>query len=193
MNPWAKYFFERFYPYLSLTVIIGMALTGVVIDRNLFRPISFVVACLTIFYIAFLLRLNNDIKDYDSDRIAFPNRALPRGLISKRDAENALRFLVYGLIIGAVLLFITYWGNTRVALLLTAAYLWLLLKDFYAKKCQECGTQTGKRRKDKEDKLPGTEGGTRTLMMLPPPDFESGASTNSATSASCSGPASIAN
>lgn len=137
MNPWTTYFIERFNPVFFLTVIIGMALSGVVIDRNLFRLSTFVVSCMILFYTAFLLRLNNDINDYDKDCIAFPNRALPRGLISKRDAKHALRNLEYGLLLFAVLIFVVFWGNTRVALLLTSAYFWLLLNEFYAKKWLE--------------------------------------------------------
>ena len=34
-----------------------------------------------------------------------------------------------------------------------------------------------------QEKIYGTEGGNRTRTMSPPPDFESGASTSSATSA----------
>lgn len=134
MHPWTKYFVERFNPLFSLVVIIGMALSGVVIDGNLFHLTSFVVACMTIFYIAFIIRLNNDVKDYEKDCIAFRDRALPRGLISKKNAMHLLRILKYGITLYVVILFIIYWGNTRLALLLTSIYLGLLLNDFFAKK-----------------------------------------------------------
>jgi 4-hydroxybenzoate polyprenyltransferase len=133
MLAWITYFIERYNPLLSLTVIIGIALTGVVINHRQFEPFPFIISCLTIFYISFLLRLHNDINDFEKDKIAFPKRVLQSGLISKSEARLALKFLEYGLAVYLLFLFFIGWGNTKIALILATAYLWFLLHDFYAK------------------------------------------------------------
>lgn len=133
MHPWAKYFLERYNPLFSIVVIIGISLSGVLLNRSYFQPLPFVISCLALFYSTFLLRLRGDIKDLERDRIAFPNRPLPRGLISKKEAEEALYYLKLGLVVFFAVLFIFSYANTRLALLLASLYLWLLLQDFYAK------------------------------------------------------------
>ncbi len=137
MDQWTTYFIERLSPLVTLAVIFGIATTGVILDKNLFQPFPFVVSCFTIFYIAFILRLKNDVDDYEKDCIAFPQRALPRGVLSKKDAILVLRYLEYGLIIYFAMLFIFSWGITRANTFITALYLWFLLHDFYAKQWLE--------------------------------------------------------
>jgi len=115
-------------------VIIGFALTGTILDGNMFTPFPFVVSCLVIFYMAFLLRLKNDFQDFDKDSIAFPERALPRGVLSKKEAEHAIHYLQYGLFGYFAVILIFYPAFTRLMLLLTGGYLWLILHNFYAEK-----------------------------------------------------------
>ena len=133
MQPWTRYFLERLNPLLSLPIIVGIAISGVVLNKNLFQLLPFILSSIFLFYIAFVLRLNNDLEDYDRDAIAFPHRALPRKLLSKNMVQKALRFLDLGLIFFFVILFLLGWANTRIAVILCAAYFWLLRHDFYAK------------------------------------------------------------
>lgn len=131
MELWIKYFIERFRPLHSLTVIVGIALSAVILDHHRFLPLTYMFSSFILFYVAFLLRLNNDIVDFDKDKIAHPARALPRKLIRKKEAEKALAYFKYGLLPLGALVFIFYGGNARTLLLLTAGYLWLILHNFY--------------------------------------------------------------
>lgn len=133
MKAWLTYFKERYPPYIVFPLIVGLTLSGLWIGEGGFNPLSLIISCLVIFYATFYLRLKNDFDDFERDRIAFPNRPLPRGLISRYDVREIIRFLEISLAVLFGIIFVLYAAETRLALLLTGAYLWLMAHEFYAK------------------------------------------------------------
>ena len=133
MEAWITYFKERFSPLFSFAVIFGIALTGVIINRSPFVTAPFVISCITLCFGAILLRLRNDLEDYSKDCIAFPNRTLPRGLISTKEIAVVIQNLKYGMIIYSAFLFLFFGWTTKFILLLTAIYLWYFWNNFYSK------------------------------------------------------------
>lgn len=56
--------------------------------------IAEVVGSFTIFSFLFMLRIADDFKDYDTDRILFPERPLPSGRVTKKDLAIFLSILL---------------------------------------------------------------------------------------------------
>ncbi|MGA8165457.1 MAG: hypothetical protein WB791_10650 [Waddliaceae bacterium] len=134
MDQWLDYLKKRFFPFSTFLTIIGYALTPLILNRQPFAPFPFVVSCLLLFYLAFLLRLDNDVKDFNTDCIAFPQRPLPRGDIQKGEAQQTLAYLKYGVIFYFVAIFLFFSQTTRLLLIVTGCYLWLILRDFFGAK-----------------------------------------------------------
>jgi hypothetical protein len=92
---WLTFVRERFSLPVHLLVSGGFAATGVVLGtgRMQLRPLAVSVGGIIAFFA--LLRLMDEDKDLDKDRIAHPDRPLPRGLLestrvpSRVDTEDA--------------------------------------------------------------------------------------------------------
>ncbi len=134
VDRWCHYLGERFPPLSFFLTIIGYAFTAGALDKQSFEPVSFILCCLLLFYLAFLFRLDNDDKDFDKDCIAFPDRPLPRGDLRRQEVKKALRYLKYILVAYFVGMFIFSPQVTRLLLFFTGGYLWLIFHNFYIEK-----------------------------------------------------------
>jgi 4-hydroxybenzoate polyprenyltransferase len=79
----------------------------------------------------FELRLMDEIKDFEKDKIAHPERPLPRGLLSETEAKKVINALM--IVMGILSLFLALALNLYASLLFafSAFYLWLMFKEFY--------------------------------------------------------------
>ena len=102
----------------SGTVSMGLAL---------FALISFVLFMV-------IARMMDEIKDYEKDKLANPSRPLPRGLISLREMNFALRILMI------IIAFFAFYLGMKTSVLQGALfgfsliYLWFMYKEFYVGK-----------------------------------------------------------
>lgn len=131
MNRWFTFFIERFSPITTLLVIMGISVCGLIISGGTFSSVSFTVSCLLLFYLSFLLRLQNDLRDYDTDRVAFPSRVLPRGVLHRKEVQKVISILQVGLILYLVFLFMMFGIQSKVFLVFSAGYYWLMQKNFF--------------------------------------------------------------
>jgi hypothetical protein len=131
MDRWTTYFFERFNPILSLIVIIGIATSCAIIGRTPLSPDPFIASCLVWFFLALLFRMRNDLADYDRDRVAHPERPLPRGLIHRNNLQIVISGIQYVLCFVFAGLFIFFGAWSRLFLFVTGGYLWLIHQNFY--------------------------------------------------------------
>jgi 4-hydroxybenzoate polyprenyltransferase len=136
MARWLTYQKERFPLPVYLLLSGGMTLSGVVVCRP---EASAPPVAWTAFAISFAgvllffgeLRLMDELKDHEKDKIAHPERPLPRGLLSVEEVRRVVYgvlavmalfgvccALVENLVAGAVYLFIT-------------GYLFLMFKEFF--------------------------------------------------------------
>lgn len=139
MVPWLRYILERLNPLVALPLIVGYSLSAVRIAKGVFDPLTLIVSCLALFYIAFFLRLKNDIQDFERDRIAFPSRPLPRGLISRYDAMEMVKYLEFGLTGFFGIIFIFYPPPVKLTILLTGGYIFLLAQGFFIPQWERSG------------------------------------------------------
>lgn len=138
MNP-ATENFTSWWTYLKerspLPVIATLGFLQALSSNYLFRQdldgagMLLSAACLALLYI--LMRLMDEIKDYQKDRIAHPERPLPRGLLTPSQVRRAIQMLTGGLLVTGVLLFILRSPESGVALLVTVGYLFLMYKEFF--------------------------------------------------------------
>jgi 4-hydroxybenzoate polyprenyltransferase len=130
-NPWLAYVRERYPVAVYVLLSSGYVLSGWAVSHNTLSPLGVIygMACFMLFF--FTLRLMDELKDYDKDVIAHPERPLPRGLLSRDQARRGI-----GVSMGAMLalsalgaaLFSPLCGGMY---LLVSAYLWLMYKEFY--------------------------------------------------------------
>ena len=85
--------------------------------------------CLTLLLI--LMRLMDEIKDYQKDLIAHPARPLPRGLITPGQIQRAIQVLAAGLLASGALLLFFRSAASGGAFVFTLAYLLLMYKEFF--------------------------------------------------------------
>lgn len=146
MGTWITLFRERIPAFSYLILAAGLAasgshlgqLTSVAMTRHLPPPINWgamaVGACgAFIFFV--VLRIMDEFKDYENDRIAHPQRPLPRGLLAPEQVARAVNFLVVTMLIYAIA--VAFTNNTlglfaSLCYLLVTGYLWLMYREFYA-------------------------------------------------------------
>jgi 4-hydroxybenzoate polyprenyltransferase len=128
------YLRERFplQQFVPLALLFG---TGASLFSQTFLPVVFRISniflsFLVLFLFLFRLRLFDEFKDYDHDKKYYPNRPVPRGLISLRELK------VIVLAVSIIELFISiYLGFASfVFFILAFFYSLLLLREFFVKK-----------------------------------------------------------
>ena len=120
-----RYLLERFQPaqFVFLATLVAMTLlVGVsVIGSTIFSFAALLFATLALFLFLLRLRIFDEFKDHAHDMLHYPQRPLPRGLISK----NELCFmLVFGFVGEIAILF---WGGPWTTPLFFCAFGYSLL------------------------------------------------------------------
>jgi len=139
MAAWLTFMRERFPVPAHLLLVGGLVVSGATLVPGEIRwaPVLAGGVGLLIFFA--VLRLMDELKDHDSDRIAHPDRPLPRGVISVGQATHGVRVGVMAMVLFASC--VASFGNplAAVSYLVVTAYLWLMYREFY------CGAWLGSR------------------------------------------------
>lgn len=87
--------------------------------------------CLVINNLIFIqMRLGDELKDYENDKIINPTRPLPRGLLTPGEVLKALKGLFAGLVVTGLI--VAYYSlPAGLALVMTTVFAWLMFKEFY--------------------------------------------------------------
>ena len=130
LNRWLLLVKERFNPakYLIMILVFFSAHFFVYeTDVGLISFCYFIPLFIAILLLFFHLRLFDEIKDFEFDKINFPDRPLPRGLLKKEDLLN-----VSILIIIIELMLFSYYGSKILLFAIIAIlYSFLMYKEFY--------------------------------------------------------------
>lgn len=130
MDRWIAYLQERFPVFLMILLVSGISLSGIYLYNDDFHPLAFILSFIGLFFFFALLRLMDEVKDLEKDRIAHKERPLPRGLIKK---EEAL-LVIYGgtIILFAYSMFIWVFLQSVAALayVILTIFLWGMYKEF---------------------------------------------------------------
>ncbi len=131
MAAWLTYVKERFPIPVYLLLSGGVATTGLYADGQDASWPAVVLSVGGLFVWLGLLRLMDELKDYDKDVVAHPERPLPRGLLK----IASVRKVIYGtgvLQLGIAGLCYALLGSPAAVLYLIAtAFLWLMFKEFF--------------------------------------------------------------
>jgi len=132
MSRWLRFYVERLPPAVLLLTGGGLALSSQVLAWGRL-PVSLnqalgAVALSLVFFLE--LRLMDELKDTKKDKVAHPERPIPRGLITPLEARRGIK-LGLTVMIGLGVLAGAFNLPAGLLYLLTALYLWLMFKEFF--------------------------------------------------------------
>jgi hypothetical protein len=131
MANWLTYFKERF-PFPVYVVLVGgIALSGNVLARGSFEWRGFLIAFVGLMGFFALLRLMDELKDYEKDLIVHPQRPLPRGVLKVETVAKVIRVAAVGMVVYSGLVAAFSNLEAGICYFVVTVWLWLMFKEFY--------------------------------------------------------------
>lgn len=130
MNRWLKFFTERFPLVNSLALVAGISLSGIAIGGRPFEFLPFILSFIGIVFVLALMRLMDDVKNMEKERIAHSNHPLPKGLITRKEAVLVIEAMQIILFIYALILWVLLSATAALSYLVMIVYFCFLYKDF---------------------------------------------------------------
>ncbi|KAG0290138.1 hypothetical protein BGZ97_006265, partial [Linnemannia gamsii] len=130
---WFKFFSERVALFVYLLTAAGYVLTANYCLTNdpkdlPLRQFFWTLVIETLFLVT--LRVMDDLKDVDTDILAHPERPLPRGLVTAREASIVVHTLVAILLINGIILAIVENLACGLLCIATTLYYYSMFKEF---------------------------------------------------------------
>jgi 4-hydroxybenzoate polyprenyltransferase len=130
MKAWLTFLKERAPIPAVLLIGAGVSASGVYLaGRFELRAFLFGLAAVALFLV--LLRVMDERKDFEKDKVAHPERPLPRGLLTVGQIDRAIAVLTVALFALAVVAGVVVNAVAGGFLAVGAVYLWLMFKEFY--------------------------------------------------------------
>ena len=141
MGAWITFLKERL-PLLSyLVLVVGLAMSGNVLGRAPAAAesaaesaatswVATAIAAAGAFLFFAVLRIMDEYKDYEKDKIAHPHRPLPRGLIAPAQVAVAVKSLAVAMLLFSIVIGLAN-RPAGISYLLVTGYLWLMYREFY--------------------------------------------------------------
>ena len=138
MGAWITFLKERLPLPSYLVLVVGLAISGnalggaVANEESAAAPwgATAIAAAGTFLFFA-VLRIMDEHKDYEKDKIAHPHRPLPRGLIAAEQVAVAVKGLAVAMLLFSVVVGLAN-RPAGISYLLVTGYLWLMYREFYA-------------------------------------------------------------
>lgn len=134
MDKWFQYSKERYPVIIYLILSLGFALSSNYMFLDNFSLLPFVLSLFGTLLFFFELRLMDELKDYDKDKIANPDRPLPRGLLTPKQVEKAIKNILLGMFGFAFFLSLSLNVYAGICYSLLTMYLFLMYKEFFISK-----------------------------------------------------------
>lgn len=131
MDRWITYIKERFPLHTFAVLVGGISLSGMYLYGKPFQILPFILSFVGILLFFGLLRLMDEIKDFDKDSIAHPDRPLPRGLIKKAEAIYIVNVMLPILVAYSMIVWVVVNEVAALAYLCIVIYLWLMYREFF--------------------------------------------------------------
>jgi 4-hydroxybenzoate polyprenyltransferase len=130
LQKWQTYLQERS-PLPALFFISTLGALSSLSFKNEFDPALFLAAILFNTLIFIQLRLGDEVKDFEKDKIVNPTRPLPRGLLTTSDLASAMnKILIFVILAGLTLGLLKSWPGGLV-LSMASVFAWLMYKEFF--------------------------------------------------------------
>ncbi len=131
MARWLTFFKERFPLPVLLLISVGIALAGVSFPDGPVMVLHMLIAAKISFLFFGTLRLMDEIKDLEKDKIVHPTRPLPRGLIDVGEFEKVMFLCVGSMVLTTAFVYSIGRYTAGHWYSFTILYLWLMYKEFY--------------------------------------------------------------
>ena len=131
MKNWLLFFKERLPLLVLLLMTIGFVGSSQSFEMGLHAKIPLVIGISIAFGFFMVMRVMDEVKDFEKDKLAHPERPLPRGLITLRQAHIFINGGLTTLMLEVLGLYFFGFGLASGLLLLTVVYLYLMFKEFY--------------------------------------------------------------
>ena len=138
MGAWITFLKERLPLPSYLVLVVGLAISGNALGGAVANEESAAaswgataIAAAGAFLFFAVLRIMDELKDYEKDKIAHPHRPLPRGLIAVEQVAVAVKGLAVAMLLFSVVVGLAN-RPAGISYLLVTGYLWLMYREFYA-------------------------------------------------------------
>lgn len=131
MKKWIIYIKERFPIPVYLVLCGGFTFSGIFLFEKLFCWLSFFISYAGLLLFFFELRLMDELKDFEKDLVAHPDRPLPRALINQKSALRAIMYIIFAMIAYAALTAVLLNLQSAISYIAITIYLWLMYKEFF--------------------------------------------------------------
>ena len=127
---WLIYLTERSPPAALLFIAAGIALAPMACRRSIDWGLL-AAGTAGIFGLLVLMRLGDELKDFEKDRVIHPERPLPRGLLTVAQARRGMLFVSVLLVLLAAVGSFYWTGLGGLLLALAVGYVWLMYREFF--------------------------------------------------------------
>ena len=131
MSRWLTYLRERSPLATVLTIGAAQSLSSFYLFRPGFAAPAMALSVVGVAGLLILMRLTDEVKDYEKDRVAHPERPLPRGLITREEMRSAVRSLSLLLFAFAGVLAVVSSLAAGAVYAATVGYALLMYKEFF--------------------------------------------------------------
>lgn len=138
MGAWMTFLKERLPLPSYLVLVVGLAISGNALGsaaagaESAAAPLrATAIAAAGAFLFFAVLRIMDEYKDYEKDKVAHPHRPLPRGLLAPGQVAAAVKGLATAMLLFSVAVGLAN-RPAGLSYLLVTGYLWLMYREFYA-------------------------------------------------------------
>jgi len=130
---WITYSRERFplVTYILLSGCISWSAAALFHISPFSTPIQSTICMAGILIFFFELRLMDEWKDFEKDKLAHPSRPLPRGLIQPQETSRLIQAGILVMMGFSVLLFLRGYRDAAALYFGITSYLFLMFKEFF--------------------------------------------------------------
>jgi 4-hydroxybenzoate polyprenyltransferase len=128
---WTRYFIERSPLPMLLIVGGGISISASYLMRDSLDVAAASLAGIGIVGLLVLMRMMDEIKDFEKDRVAHPERPLPRGLVSREALRHVMLVAMLVLLVYAGVLGVTRNAVAGSLYAITVAYSFLMYREFF--------------------------------------------------------------
>ena len=129
---WSAFLRERFQLPVLLVLGTAQAASAQYVVASRLDLGGLLIAIVGIVSLLALMRLMDELKDLEKDRVAHPERPLPRGTLSEEDARRGLHWAVLGLVVATGVIAVGRNLMTGALYGLCVAYTLLMYREFFA-------------------------------------------------------------
>jgi len=115
-----------------VTLVAGFVASGTLIVGGQIASIQALAAFIGLMVFFAMLRMMDEVKDFEKDKVANPTRPLPRGLLDVNVVRGVIQNTVLGMVGYAILLALVFSWQAGFVYLFLTGWLWLMYREFYS-------------------------------------------------------------